>query len=213
MGDESTALVSALMDGEADDRERTWATDALLADPQLLAAWQRYHVVRDVIRHRTSGFPAAMGAAAAARLSAAIATEETYTAAAPVAPVAPSAANVVPLRRPRTARGALIGLAAAGGIGVAAWFGLGDGVRAVSTGGLKPVVAASVGDGPGMPSVDAASFAPDGAVLPAAYRATAMSAEDAQRARWYMFLHAHRSGMNHASQAMPFAKVVSFETL
>ena len=198
MADESMVVLSALMDGEVDDAERQHATDVLLADAQALAQWRRYHVARNVLQ-RPAETP--LPADWAARMSAAIAAEATYSlptaeavdqphrgrASSATTPAA--ASNVVPLRRVSSPRRALIGLAAAAGIGVTAWVGLP---------GLSD-------RGPTAPG-EAGNPAPD------AYRAVAMSSDEALRARGYMFLHARESGMNHVSQAIPFAKVVSFET-
>lgn len=42
--------ISVLIDGEADDLERERALRALRADPELLATWERYHLVRTAVR-------------------------------------------------------------------------------------------------------------------------------------------------------------------
>lgn len=42
--------ISVLIDGEADDLERERVLRALRADPELLATWERYHLVRTAVR-------------------------------------------------------------------------------------------------------------------------------------------------------------------
>lgn len=60
--------ISALMDGELDDRSAAPAIDALQKDPQALEAWRTYHLISDALtrsRMLSSGFSARVAAALA----------------------------------------------------------------------------------------------------------------------------------------------------
>lgn len=57
MADRSSESVSALMDGEVADFELRRTLDRLESEPELADAWQRYHVVRSVMRNEeVAGF-------------------------------------------------------------------------------------------------------------------------------------------------------------
>ncbi|MCP5155182.1 MAG: sigma-E factor negative regulatory protein [Ectothiorhodospiraceae bacterium] len=72
MNEQRRAALSALMDGEGDDREREDALGSLLADDEGRRAWASYHLVRDAMR---SQLPAHLDPALAARVAAAVARE------------------------------------------------------------------------------------------------------------------------------------------
>jgi len=61
MSDTLKERTSALLDGELEPRAASETIDILLKDDGLLVHWSRYHVVRDVLRHKVypdAGFPA-----------------------------------------------------------------------------------------------------------------------------------------------------------
>lgn len=51
MTDRSIESISALMDGEVADFELRRTLDRIESDPELSEAWQRYHLVRSVMKH------------------------------------------------------------------------------------------------------------------------------------------------------------------
>jgi sigma-E factor negative regulatory protein RseA len=53
MSDKLKEDISALMDGELATRSASRTIDILLASDELRVHWTRYHVVRDVLRHKT----------------------------------------------------------------------------------------------------------------------------------------------------------------
>ena len=53
MSDKLKENMSALMDGELEARWASETIDVLLESNELKARWSRYHVVRDVLRHKT----------------------------------------------------------------------------------------------------------------------------------------------------------------
>lgn len=210
VSEELNASLSALMDGEVDDAERQLSTDALLADAQLLGRWQRYHLLRSVLQQSAAADLPDVDLNAAVRLRAALDVEPAYAVA--VDELA-NADNVVLLPRrekppARPMRRALIGVAAAMGAGVIAWFAIGNGLSGNAFGGSS----LTANTAKALPMREATASGSAGDVVQVSYPDTAMSEAEAQRVQRYMFLHAQQARMNHASQAMPFAKVVSFET-
>ena len=53
MSDKLKENISALMDGELGTRSAGQTIDVLLESDELRVHWTRYHVVRDVLRHKT----------------------------------------------------------------------------------------------------------------------------------------------------------------
>ena len=232
MGDELLEMQSALMDGELNETERTRSIDALLADSQLLARWRRDHVVRALL-HGTGvaggSVPASLSEVAGERLRAAIASEPSYSMTTEIVELPGDLPgnlphNVVPLRRDAAAssnpvvaarggRRTLLGIAAAAGIGVTAWVGLGGGLMSVRGDGSD--ASSQVVNQVARATRSQSNFvsAPLPGVVTVSYPVTEMSDADAQRARRYMFVHAQQAGMNGASQALPFTRVVAFERL
>lgn len=235
MGNELLEMQSALMDGELNETERTRSIDALLADSQLLARWRRDHVVRALL-HGTGvaggSVPASLSEVAGERLRAAIASEPSYSMTTEIVELPGDLPgnlphnlphNVVPLRRdaaassnPVVARGGrrtLLGIAAAAGIGVTAWVGLGGELMSIKGDGSD--ASSQVVNQVARATRSQSNFvsAPLPGVVTVSYPVTEMSDADAQRARRYMFVHAQQAGMNGASQALPFTRVVAFERL
>ena len=240
MGDELLEMQSALMDGELNETERTRSIDALLADSQLLARWRRDHVVRALL-HGTGAaggsLPASLSEGAGERLHSAIASEPSYSMTTEIVELPGDLPgnlphnrphnlphNVVPLRRDAAAssnpvvaarggRRTLLGIAAAAGIGVTAWVGLGGGLMSIKGDGSD--ASSQVVNQVARATRSQSNFvsAPLPGVVTVSYPVTEMSDADAQRARRYMFVHAQQAGMNGASQALPFTRVVAFERL
>ena len=52
MSDTLKEHMSALLDGELEPRSASETIDILLKDDEMLVHWSRYHVVRDVLRHK-----------------------------------------------------------------------------------------------------------------------------------------------------------------
>ncbi len=67
--------ISALMDGELDDRSAAMAIDALPSNPEALEAWRTYHLISDAL-----GRSRMLSADFSARVAAALAQEPTVLA-------------------------------------------------------------------------------------------------------------------------------------
>ena len=113
MADDLNELLSAFMDGEADDLQRRRIANALLEDPDMLARWRRYHAQRALLR--ADGVVMA-GDGGAARLRQALESEPAYGPAEQAPAGAAAAARAT--RRP------WLSLAAAAGLGLTVGAGL-----------------------------------------------------------------------------------------
>jgi sigma-E factor negative regulatory protein RseA len=96
--------ISALMDGELDDRSAAQAIDALQKDSEALEAWRAYHVISDAL-----GRTRMLSAGFSARVASALAAEPTV--------LAPGRARRV---EPRRWLAAAAGVAA---VSLVAWLG------------------------------------------------------------------------------------------
>jgi sigma-E factor negative regulatory protein RseA len=193
MSEQLKESLSAVMDGEADEFEIKRVLNEAADDPELRGVWERYHLVRSVMRGegRMRG---------ADRLSARFWTEIDADEAAPVDDVEPIEAA------PRASRSNWVrwgqrvaGVAVAAGVAAAVIVGY----RIDETANAPPAQVAVV-ESP-MPSASMALFSDEmrGQSVPAAL--------DLQRAHAYMLHHAHHVALNNRS-VVPFVKVAAFES-
>ena len=84
MTDRSIESVSALMDGEVTDFELRRTLERIENEPELAEAWQRYHIIRSVIRNEDA---AGVEVDISANVMSALASEpELHMEASPAAP-------------------------------------------------------------------------------------------------------------------------------
>ena len=192
MSEQLKESLSAVMDGEADEFEIRRVLNEAADDPELRGVWERYHLVRSVMRGegRTLG---------ADRLSARFWTQIDAGEAAPVDEIAePANAS------PRASRSTWVtwgqrvaGVAVAAGVAAAVIVGY----RIDESAPTPPAQVAVVE--PAVPSAAMALFDDETRVQPAAL--------DLQRAHAYMLHHAHHVALNNRS-VVPFVKVAAFES-
>lgn len=107
MSDKLNEQVSALMDDECTEQELKLAVRQLTRDVILMAQWERYHLISDVLK---GDAPAVMNVDFAERMRAVIDTEP------------PLAANAKPLQAPRPWAKPLAGFALAASVAAVAVF-------------------------------------------------------------------------------------------
>ncbi len=187
--------LSAVMDGEADEFEIRRVLNEAADDPELRGVWERYHLVRSVMRGE--GRSLRVGEAA---LSARFWSEVD---AADAALVDGSDGLIDESPRPSRSRMAAWGQRVAG-VAVAA------GVAAAVIVGFR----VDDGDAVQTPQVAVVQQVPPAAMalFDEELAGQAVPAElDLQRAHAYMLHHAHHVGLNNRS-VVPFVKVAAFET-
>jgi sigma-E factor negative regulatory protein RseA len=191
MSEQLKESLSAVMDGEADEFEIRRVLNEAENDPELRGVWERYHLVRSVMRGegRTRS---------ADRLSARFWTEIDAADEAPV-----SNASEVTTDKPRSIWSTwgqrAAGVAVAAGVAAAVVIGY----RGSESATVPPAQVAVVAQ----PVTGAliAQFDDESA------RQTVPAALDLQRAHAYMLHHAHHVALNNRS-VVPFVKVAAFES-
>ncbi len=198
MSEQLKESLSAVMDGEADEFEIRRVLNEAANDPELRGVWERFHLVRSVMRGEGRNL-------AVANLSARFWTEVD----AADATASDTSAEPVDVQ-PRAARGGwatwgrgVAGVAVAAGVAAAVVLGFG--------GNEIPDVAApqvvSVQRGAAIaPAVSVALFDNEARVRP-----PRPAAPDLQRAQAYMLHHAHHVALTNRS-VVPFVKVAAFES-
>ena len=199
MSEQLKESLSAVMDGEADEFEIRRVLNEAANDPELRGVWERFHLVRSVMRGEGR-------MSAVANLGARIWTQiDAADAATPDTTVEP--VQDVPERALRggwvTWGRGLAGVAVAAGVAAAVVLGFGGDYTQDVT---APQVASVVHTAATAPPQSIALF-DDEARVPAAYPAT----PDLQRAQAYMLHHAHHVALTNRS-VVPFVKVAAFES-
>ncbi len=194
MSEQLKESLSAVMDGEADEFEIRRVLNEAADDPELRGVWERYHLVRSVMR----GEGRMLGAD---RLSARFWTQID------AGEAAPEDENAEPIEvAPRSSRSNWVtwgqrvaGVAVAAGVAAAVIVGYRIDERASTPPAQVAVVESAV------PSATMALFDDEMRVqgVPAAL--------DLQRAHAYMLHHAHHVALNNRS-VVPFVKVAAFES-
>ena len=116
--------ISALMDGELDDRSAAQTIDALARDAGALDAWRTYHLISDAL-----GESRVLSAGFTSRVAEALAKEPTV--------LAPGAAKASPRREPRRWMAMAAGVAAVSLVG---WLGFAPQQTAVAPVAQAPKV-------------------------------------------------------------------------
>ena len=199
MSEQLKESLSAVMDGEADEFEIRRVLNEAANDPELRGVWERFHLVRSVMRGE--GRASAVGNLGA-RIWTQIDAADAATTDATVEPLAD-----VPERATRggwvTWGRGLAGVAVAAGVAAAVVLGFGGNDTQDVT---APQVATVVRGTTTAPPQSIAMF-DDEARVPAADPA----APDLQRAQAYMLHHAHHVALTNRS-VVPFVKVAAFES-
>jgi len=191
MSEQLKESLSAVMDGEADEFEIRRVLNEAENDPDLRGVWERYHLVRSVMRGegRTRS---------ADRLSARFWTEIDAVDVAPV-----SNTSAVTADKPRsiwtTWGQRAAGVAVAAGVAAAVVIGYRGNESATAPPAQVAVVAQPA------PGNLIAQFDDE------IGRQTMPAALDLQRAHAYMLHHAHHVALNNRS-VVPFVKVAAFES-
>ncbi len=198
MTEQLKEALSAVMDGEADEFEIRRVLNEATADPDLRGVWERYHLVRSVMRGegRTLGV-------GADRLSTRFWTqidagsEDVNAATAPGARASKLASDTSAFWTTWGRR--VAGVAVAAGVAAVVVIGF-----RTDEGAVAPTSRVAVVE-PAVPAAQVALFDDDtgGRAIPAAL--------DIQRARAYMLHHARHVALNNRS-IVPFVRVAAFES-
>lgn len=198
MSEQLKESLSAVMDGEADEFEIRRVLNEAATDPELRGVWERYHLVRSVMRGE--GRTTTRMESLTSRLWAQI-DRENAGGADDATGVAVESSNSNESRSRIGAWGQRIaGVAVAAGVAAAVIFGF----RTPQDSTIPAEVAVVE---PATPAATATVFGDDArdgsAAVPAAL--------DVQRAHAYMLHHAHHVALNNRS-VVPFVKVAAFES-
>jgi sigma-E factor negative regulatory protein RseA len=194
MSEQLKESLSAVMDGEADEFEIRRVLNEAAGDPDLRGVWERYHLVRSVMRGEG-------GVRAADRLSARFWTQidagDEARAAGSSEPI--DAGAHAPRSNWMTWGQRVAGLAVAAGVAAAVVIGY----RSDESTKALPAPVAVVEQA--VPSDSIALFDDE------MRRQSVPAALDLQRAHAYMLHHAHHVALNNRS-VVPFVKVAAFES-
>ena len=201
MSEQLRESLSAVMDGEADEFEIRRVLGETVADPELRGAWERYHLVRSVLRGEGHG--PSRSETLKARMWAKIDTEGENNTDDPVdVGLAPDFGDATVNSRPSSWSQRIAGVAVAAGVAAAVIIGF----RPTDTTQFAAPQVAVVAPAP--VSTPAALFV-EGPPMEATQAVPA--ALDVQRAHAYMLHHAHHVALNNRS-VVPFVKVAAFES-
>ena len=187
MSEQLRESLSAAMDGEAGEFELKRVLNELSASEELRETWDRYHLVRGLLRRELGhGSPADL----TERLWARIEADESL--------VEDHADGADEGRARRRWWGPVTGAAVAATVALAVVFGFG----LLPSGGERELVATSP------PFVELQPVSTDAAPAINAFP----SRLDLQRTKAYMLHHARHTALNEQGSVLPFAKVAAFET-
>jgi sigma-E factor negative regulatory protein RseA len=198
--------LSAVIDGEADAFELRRVLDELDRDPELRAAWDRYHLVGSVIRGERTPESRTLARTLASRVP--LAVRQSVPGAGTVAQAASGDGAVAGAPReaaPGRVRRAVLGAALAASIALVAVVGF-NVVDSVTTPATAPEVALAAGnpqrvfdDVPIRPSPPAGQR-----------RLIEASPSDLRRAHAYMLQHAQQQGLDQRG-VMSLVKMATYE--
>jgi sigma-E factor negative regulatory protein RseA len=190
--------LSAVMDGEADEFEIRRVLDEAATDPELRGVWERYHLMRSVMRGEGHG--RTRTEVLTSRLWAQIEREDATGTDESAEAIVESIADPLRASSGRKWGQRITGAAIAAGVAAAVILGFGNGEQSNTSNEVAviepvqtPASAAMVGD----------TTTDEGPVVPAAL--------DVQRVHAYMLHHAHHVALNNRS-VVPFVKVAAFES-
>jgi sigma-E factor negative regulatory protein RseA len=206
MSEQLKESLSAVMDGEADEFEIRRVLNEAAEDAELRGVWERYHLVRSVMR----GEGRKLGAGTLGREFWAQIDADVVTAGSEVVPIE---------SEPETSHGTsrlswnqrIAGIAVAAGVAAAVVIGFGGGNfggsdRGNDTVAPSPQVAqVRTSD---VPTTQAALVDDEGRPIDDVYP----SASDLQRAQAYMLHHAHQVALTNQARTVPFVKVAAFQS-
>ena len=202
MSEQLKESLSAVMDGEADEFEIRRVLNEAAEDAELRGVWERYHLVRSVMR----GEGRKLGASTLGR---------EFWAQIDADGAAPSSETVTVEREPEIARVAprlgwlqrIAGVGVAAGVAAAVVIGFG-GRSSSDTDTAAPspqVVQVQPSD---VQTIPAGLVDDEGRPVDDVYP----SASDLQRAQAYMLHHAHQVALTNQTRAVPFVKVAAFQS-
>jgi sigma-E factor negative regulatory protein RseA len=201
MSEQLKESLSAVMDGEADEFEIRRVLNEAAEDSQLRGVWERYHLVRSVMR----GEGRKLGAGTLGRdFWAQVDAEVTTT----------TSDAVIIESEPESIRSAprwawfqrVAGVGVAAGVAAAVVIAFGGHTNEVN-GGATPtpqLVQVQQSD----IQVTPAAFDDQGKPIDEVYP----SASDLQRAQAYMLHHAHQIALTNQTRTVPFVKVAAFQS-
>jgi sigma-E factor negative regulatory protein RseA len=205
MSEQLKESLSAVMDGEADEFEIRRVLNEAAEDSELRGVWQRYHLVRSVMR----GEGRKLGAGTLGREFWAQIDADVTTTSSEVVPI--EIESVSARNAPRWAwvqRIAGVGVAA----GVAAAVVIVFGGRVIGDNGATPDAALQTAQVVQVQQSDIqtkpAAFDDDGQPIDDVYP----SSSDLQRAQAYMLHHAHQVALTNQTRTVPFVKVAAFQS-
>jgi len=197
MSEQLKESLSAVIDGEADEFEIRRVLNEAAHDPELRGLWERFHLVRSVMRGEGRNL-------AVTNLSARFWTEvDAAEATAPDTSVEPVDVPVRATRSPFRSWGrGVAGVAVAASVAAAVVLGFGGDripdVAAPQVVSIQPAVSVSPAASVALFDNEARVPQPD-------------PAPDLQRAQAYMLHHAHHVALTNRS-VVPFVKVAAFES-